>query len=87
LAGAGRGLAGAGGGFAGAGVGWATAYDTLTAASMTVAVSAANTLLAVRSFADIVRYVIFVPLFPPVLHGAALRAPIACLDALKKAGA
>ena len=86
MAGAGR-LAGAGGGFAGAGVGWATAYDTPTAASMIVAVSAANTLLAVRSFADMVRYVIFVPLFPPVLHGAALRAPVVCLDALKAAGA
>jgi hypothetical protein len=41
---------------------------------MIVAVSAANTLLAVRVFADLVRYVIFVPLFQPVLHGAALRA-------------
>jgi hypothetical protein len=54
---------------------------------MIVAVSTANTLLAVRVFADMVRYVIFVPLFPPVLRGAALRAPNACLDALKKAGA
>ncbi|MBW8857270.1 MAG: hypothetical protein JF604_23740 [Bradyrhizobium sp.] len=53
---------------------------------MIVAVSAANTLLAVRAFADMVRYVIFIPLFPPVLYGAALRAPIALSRRPKKGG-
>ena len=56
---------------AGAGACCATDSDAPTAPSMTVAVNVASTLLAVRVFADMVRYVIRCPSFPPMFHGAA----------------
>ena len=63
------------------------ACDPPTTASVSVAVSAANILLAVRAVADMVRYVIRCSSFPPVFAAPPVRAPIACLDAPKKAGA
>ena len=66
----------------------ATDWAVPITASAIVAPNAATNFLAVRAFADMIRCVIRFPSIPAgVSRPLPVRAPIACLDALKKAGA
>src|SRR6185312_6386092 len=81
--GAAAGACGAGFGAGFFGAGWAAAI----APNITVAVTAAKIVLAVRARADMVRYIIRCPSLPAGFCGVARAGALACLDALKKAGA